>query len=85
MRGPEGKTAVVKPIRWSMDTGATLMRTSAELGSRALEEPSSAVHDQVEEKIELESTSAQLEGEDKESDPQGSAYFLARFAPRLRL
>jgi hypothetical protein len=54
VRGPEGKTFVVKPSRWSMDTGASLMRTAANLGSRALEEPSSAVQDQVEEKIELE-------------------------------
>ena len=66
-RGPEGETVVVKPTRWSMGTSAILMRTAATLGSRALEEPRSAVHDQVEEKIELESTSVQFEGEDKES------------------
>ena len=67
VRGPDGKNVVVKPGRWSMDTGASLMRTAAKLGSGALKEPSSVVHDQVEEKIELESTSGPLEDEDKES------------------
>ena len=38
-------------------THPTGVRTAAKLGSGALKEPSGAVHDQVEEKIELESTS----------------------------
>jgi hypothetical protein len=67
VRGPDGKNVVVKPGRWSMDTGASLMRTAAKLGSGALKEPSGVVPDQVEEKIELESTSVPLEDEDKES------------------
>jgi hypothetical protein len=67
VRGPDGKNVVVKPGRWTMDTGASLMRTAAKLGSGALKEPSGVVPDQVEEKIELESTSGPLEDEDKES------------------
>ena len=39
---------------------------AAKLGSRALEEPRSAVHHQVEEKIELESTSVQFEGDESD-------------------
>jgi len=67
VRGPDGKTVVVKPARWSMDTGAAFLRTAAELGRRALEEHSTAVHDEVVEKVELESSPIKPEDDEKES------------------
>jgi hypothetical protein len=65
-RGPDGKTVIVKPVRWSMDTGATLMRTAADIGRRATEEHSPDVHDEIVEKIELESSPMKPDDDEKE-------------------
>jgi len=53
-----------------MDTGGNFIQIAAKLGSRAVEESRSAVHDQVEERIELESTSVQIEGDDKDKQQE---------------